>query len=153
MLGSVKYTKSTVFTAPIFQNSAPACIITPSGLSRGVFLALFGTLTQDTELEYVGIYRSAFVFRSSRLHNNTFRMHRFLLFQVLGIFGEFWGGLGDLREAPWGAPGNSGRARGSPWAAPGALGELWGALGSSGESFGAPGGLWGSSGEALDIDR
>ena len=153
MLGSVKYTKSTVFTAPIFQNGAPACIITPSGSSRGAFLALFGTLSQDTEPAYVGIYRSTFVFRSSRLHNNAFWTHRFLLFQALGIFGEFWGGLGDLWEAPWGAPANSGRALGSPWAPPGALGELWGALGSSGESFGAPGGLWGSYGEALDIDR
>ena len=44
-LGSGKYTKSTIFTAPIFQNDAPACIITPSGSSRGALLALFETLS------------------------------------------------------------------------------------------------------------
>ena len=48
VFGSVEYTKSNVFTAPVFQNGIPACIITLSGLSRGAFWALFGTLSQDT---------------------------------------------------------------------------------------------------------
>ena len=114
MLGSVEYTKSTLFTAPLFQNGAPACIITPSGLSRGALLALFGTLSQDTEPKIVGIWRSALVFQSSRLHNNAFWTR--LPFPIIPGSGILWGILGGP-------------------------GELWGALGSSGELLGSSGDL------------
>ena len=133
-LGSGKYTKSTIFTAPIFQNGAPACIITPSGSSRGALLALFGTLSRATQPEYVGIYRSSFVFRSSRLHNNAFWTRRFLLFRALGIFGEFWGPLGSSLGSSW-------EPWGSSLGALGSFGQLWGAPGSSGQLWGAPAGL------------
>jgi hypothetical protein len=130
-LGSGKYTKSTIFTAPIFQNDAPACIITPSGSSRGALLALFGTLSRATQPEYVGIYRSAFVFRSSRLHNNTFWTRRFPLFRARGLFGASWGTFGELPGELLGTLGELLGSSGELWAALGSSGQLWAALGSS----------------------
>ena len=131
-LGSGKYTKSIIFTAPIFQNDAPACIITPSGSSRGALLALFGTLSRATQPEYVGIYRSAFVFRSSRLYNNTFWTRRFPLFRARGLSGPSWGTFGELPGELLGTLGellgSSGRLLGSSWVV---LGRSWELLGGS----------------------
>ena len=147
-LGASKYTKSTVFTAPIFQNDVPACIITPSGSSRSALLALFGTLSRATKPEYVGIYRSAFAFRSSRLHNNVFWTRRFLLFRALGIFGEFREPLGSSLGTSW-------EPWGSSLGALGSFGQLWGAPGSSGQLWGAPAGLseelWGALGSSGEL--